>query len=162
MKLHGISEPTGPADPAVLARRKYHEAAARWFDKASTLLISAFAVVGLVLVLLPVLIDGWRAIVERTPIARTVFYEYSTFDSLAMINFFIVMFVFLVNNGLQKNLPGGIKASGLTLRQIADMELYPRTMKEEVAFCLDLVMSALSTTIPLLFFSGFVLIFLNI
>ena len=34
-KIHGVTESTAPADQAVLARRKYHEAAANWLARIS-------------------------------------------------------------------------------------------------------------------------------
>lgn len=54
-RIHGVAEPTRPADETVLARRKCHEAAATWLASRSRFLQAVFAAMGLVLVLLPVI-----------------------------------------------------------------------------------------------------------
>jgi hypothetical protein len=55
-KIHGVTESTAPADQAVLARRKHHEAAAKWCAKWLTFLHFVFAFIGFTVVLLPVLL----------------------------------------------------------------------------------------------------------
>jgi hypothetical protein len=158
MKIHGISEPTGPADPAVLARRKYHEAAVKWLDRISTPLLAIFAFIGVVFVLLPVLVDGWRVTVEKLPLVCWIFEEYSTIGTFAMVNILVVMILLVGRLSMLGNFPGGIKASALPSRHIMDLGLYPRTRKEEIAFWLDFSFELSGTTFPLFLFGGFSLL----
>ena len=90
-KIHGVTESTAPADQAVLARRKYHEAAAKWLAKWLVPLQTFFGLLGFSVVLLPVLSKPWRSIVEGIPLLAEVFHDYSTFSGLALFNLFAGM-----------------------------------------------------------------------
>ncbi|WP_157381306.1 hypothetical protein [Tepidiphilus margaritifer] len=85
-KIYGVAESTVPADEAVLARRKYHEAVALWLAKWLVPLQAFFASIGFFMILLPVLSKTWRNIVESVPILAYVFHAYSTFSGLAIVN----------------------------------------------------------------------------
>lgn len=160
-KIHGIPEPTGSADPSVLARRRFHEAAAKWLARWSYPLQAAFAMIGFVVVLLPVISKSWRAAIESTPIVRSVFLDYSTFSGLAMANLYILMALFLVRNWQRKSLPWGVDAP-LTYRDIVDMELFPRTRKEEFAYWTDMSLAFLGMTLWLFLPFGGLAYFINI
>jgi hypothetical protein len=160
-KIHGVAEPTGPADQAVLARRKYHEAAATWLARRSYILQAIFAAIGFVVVLLPIFSRSWRTVIESTPIARWVFHDYSTFSGLAMVNLYILMALFLIRSWQIKSLPGGA-AFSLTYRNVVDMELYPRTKREELAYWTDISFGFVGTTLWLFLPFGALAYFINI
>lgn len=136
-KLHGIPEPTGPADPAIIERRKLHRTAVKWLAKWLCPLHAIFGFIGFLVVLFPMLSKKWRIVIESTPLVRGVFHDYSTFSGLAILNLFILMALFLARNWLGKSLPGGA-TSILSYKNILDMELYPRVKKEELAYWIDI------------------------
>lgn len=158
-KIHGLTEPTGPADPAVLARREYHEAAAKWLAKWSSPLQATFALIGFVVVLLPMFSKNWRAVIENTPVAERVFRDFSTLSGWAMALFFFLMGLFLVLNWRVNDSPGGwhpTKQWGFpSPKQIVEMELYPRIKREEFIYWIGIVFGATGTTIWMIFFGVF-------
>lgn len=160
-KIHGVSESTAPADQAVLARRKYHEVAANWLARISFFLHAIFAAIGFAVVLLPILSRSWRAIIESTPLVRVVFHDYSTFGGLAMVNLYILMALFLIRNWQIKSLPGGA-AFSLTYRNVVDMELFPRTRREEFAYWADISFGFVGATLWLFLPFGVLAYFINI
>ena len=89
-KMHSIPEYSGPVNPAVIARRRHHERAAKWMAKFNTYLYSLAASIGFFLVLLPVLSRDWRALVVDIPVASTIFRDYSTLTGSAIINLFLI------------------------------------------------------------------------
>ena len=145
-KILGVAEPTGPADQAVLARRKYHEAAATWLARGAGILQAIFAFIGFVVVLLPVFLRSWRTVIEGTPIAGGIFHAYSTLSGLAMVNFYVLIALFLMRSWLIKSLPGG-DAFGLTYKNVVDLELFPRTKREEFAYWTNISFGFLGTTL---------------
>lgn len=145
-KFHGIPEPTRPIDPAVFARRRSHVAAAKWLAKWSWRLQAMFALIGLIVVFLPTISKPWRAAIENTSIVTRIFHDYSTLSDLAMANFFILNALFLVRGALIKYMPGA-GSSGLTYRDVMEMELYPRTIKEELAYWIDIAYGAAGTSL---------------
>jgi len=145
-KIYGISEPTGPADQAVLARRKHHEAAARWIAKWSSPLHVICALTGLIVVLLPMFSKDWHTIIENTPIAARIFHDFSTLSGWTMVLLEIQMALFMYLNWKVDNYPGG-----WNLRKqrylpnpelIIKIELYPRTQVEERIFWVGIVYEA--------------------
>ena len=140
-KIHGVTESTAPADQAVLA--KYHEAAANWLARISFFLHAIFAAIGFAVVLLPILSRSWRAIIESTPLVRVVFHDYSTFGGLAMANLYILMALFLIRN-------------------VVDMELFPRTRREEFAYWADISFGFVGATLWLFLPFGVLAYFINI
>lgn len=160
-KIHGIGEQTGSADQAVLARRKYHEAAARWLAKWLPPLQAFFALLGFFVILLPVLSKPWRSIVEALPIFAKIFHDYSTFSGLAMVHFYISMALFLVRGWQIRSLPGG-NAFPLTYRNVVDMELVPRTRTEECAYWIDISFGFVGATLLLFLPFGVLAYFINI
>ncbi len=133
-KIYGITEPTGPTDPVVLARRKYHEAAAKWLAKWLVPLQVFFAVIGFFVVLLPVLSKSWRSIVEGLPFFSKVFLDYSTFGGLAIIHLYIGLAMAFTKPYLVKYSPSGDVVP--YKNGIAPL-LCPRTRKEEVSFWIE-------------------------
>ncbi len=164
-KIHGLSEPTVPADPEVLARRKYHEAAAKWLAKWSYPLQAVFAMIGFVVVLLPMFSKNWRAVIENTPVAERFFHDFSTLSGWAMVLFLFLMALFLILNWRVNDYPGGwhpTKQWGFpNPRQVLEMELYPRLKKEEFVYWVDVVFGAAGTTIWMIF-SGVFAFFIRI
>lgn len=145
-KIHGIPQPIDLGDPAVLARLKIHESAAKCCEKWLTLFHAFFAIFGFVVVLLPVLSKPWRSVIESVPFLSQVFHYYSTLSGWAMVNLLILVILFFIRNFLVKSIPGG-QASILTYKNIIDMELYPRTKKEEFAYWSEIFFSATATTL---------------
>lgn len=160
-KIHGIPEPTGSADPAVLARRGFHEAVAKWLARWSYPLQAVFALIGFVVVLLPTLSNNWRTVIENTPIAGRIFQDFSSLGGLAMLLFFFLLGLFLIWNGLQSRLPAG-RNSFLTNRDIVEMELYPRNKKEEFIYWVDFVFAVTGTTLWLFLPFGVLAYFIRI
>ena len=158
-KNHGLTEPTEPADPAVLARRRFHKAAATWLAKWSYPLQAAFALVGFVVVLLPMFSKGWRAVIETTPVAERVFHDFSSLSGWAMVLFFVLLALFLVLNWRVNDYPGGwhpTKQWGFpNPKQVVEMELYPRLKREEFVYWIGIFFSAAGTTIWMIFFGVF-------
>jgi hypothetical protein len=158
-KIHGIPEPTGPVDPAVLARLKFHEAAAKWCAKWLTPLQVFFAFTGFFVVLLPVLLQPWRSVVEAAPFLAQVFHDYSTFSGWALLNLFVGMLTALAKTYWPKYSSGG---SMLSYKDIICLEAYPRTKKEEVAFWIDVVGTILVATVWLFLPFGVLAYFIRI
>ena len=136
--IHGITESKVMSDEAVLARRKYHEAAARWLSRRSSYLQTFFAAIGFVVVLLPMFSKTWRTVIESTPVVSAVFHAYITFSGLAIVHLYFLMALFLVRNWQIKSLPGGT-AVPRTYSDVLDMELFPRTRREEFAYWTDIL-----------------------
>jgi len=158
-KIYGIPEPTGPADQAVLARRKYHEAAAKWLAKSSYPLQAVFALTGFVIVLLPMFSKNWRAVIENTPIAERIFHDFSSLSGSAMVLFLFLMGLYVVQNWWVNDFPGGwhpTKQWGFpTPMQIVRMELYPRNKREEFVFWVEIIFGAVGTANWMIFFGVF-------
>ncbi len=76
---------TGQVDPAVLARRKYHESAAKWCAKWLASLHVFFGFIGLVFVLAPSMFKSWRVVVESLPVVLWIFQQCSTFGCLFLL-----------------------------------------------------------------------------
>jgi len=154
-KIHGLTEQKGEADPAVIARRKYHEGAARWLAKWSYPLQAIFAISGFVIVLLPMFSKSWRAAIESIPIAGGLFHDFSTLSGWAMVLFLSLMAMFFMLNWKVKDYPGGwhpTKQWGFpNPGQVVEMELYPQTKREETIFWVSIAFGAAGTTIWMIF-----------
>lgn len=160
-KLHGVIDSTTLIEQAVFARRAYHEAAIKWLARWSTSLQISFALIGLLFVLLPTIINDWRVIVEKIPIAAHIFRDFSSLSGSAMILFFFLMTVFLIWNSLKNSLPAR-RTPFLTYRDIAEMELYPQNRKEELAFWVDFILATSGTTLWLFMPFGVLAYFIKI
>lgn len=164
-KLWGLTLPDVPEDPSVMSRRRYHEAAAKWLAKWSYPLQAFFATAGFVVVLLPMFSKSWRAVVESAPIAGGMFNDFSTLSGWAMLLFLSLMTMFLILNWKVNDYPGGwhpTKQRGFpNPRQVVEMELYPRTHREEFVFWIGIVFGAVGTTIWTIF-CGVFAFFINI
>lgn len=158
-KIHGLTDPTAPSDPAVMARRTYHEAAAKWLAKWSYPLQAFFALIGFVVVLLPMFSNNWRAVIEKTLIAERVFHDFSSLSGWAMVLFLILMGLYVVQNWLVNDYPGGwhpTKQWGFpTPMQIVQMELYPQNKREEFVFWVEIIFGAVGTANWMIFFGVF-------
>lgn len=159
--LHGIADSTALIEQAVLARRAYHQAAIKWLARWSTSLQTSFALIGLFFVLLPTIINDWRTIVEKTPIAAKVFRDFSSLRGSAIVLFFFLMSIFLIWNALKKNLPAR-RIPFLTYRDILEMELYPQNRKEELTFWVDFILATTGTTLWLFMPFGVIAYFIKI
>ncbi len=142
-ELHGIREPKDPADPAVLGRRQWHEAIVRWEVKWLNPLLLISGATAFVVVLLPVLLDPWRAVVMNTPVLAAVYLEFSGLGG--WLYFLLAMMLATAFYSASKwdgkkyseygypiNLQG-IKSP----KNILFAELYPRTRLEERVFGVD-------------------------
>ncbi len=144
-KMHGVPEPTGEADPAVLARLKYHVAAAKWCDKWLSYICSLFALTGFAVVLLPVFLKSWGAFIQHTPIFSKIFHDYTTLSGLALINFYPMIFLLICKISIIKNIPGG-SMPVCTYHEVIEMELYPQTKKEEFAYWICIFFDVVAST----------------
>lgn len=122
-EIQGRPEATGPVDPAALARRKFHEVAARWCAKWLVSLQVFFAFIGLTLVLLPALSKPWRSIIEGNQFSAHVFQDYSTFSGWALVNLFAGMLTALVKTCCARNSYFCFMAS---YKDIIRLDAYPR------------------------------------
>ena len=157
-KIHDVTEPTGQADQAVLARRKYHEAAAIWLAKWLTPLQVLFALLGFFVVLLPMLLKPWRGIVEGTPLLAQVFHDYSTFSGLALLNLFAGMLTAITKPYWSKHSPSGPVPSYKD--RVAPVAC-PMTRKEELFFWIEIIALILVTTVWLFLPFGVIAYFLR-
>jgi hypothetical protein len=145
-KIHKIPEPTEPIDPTVQARRKHHEAAARWLAKWHATLQAISALVGFLVILLPMFSKPWRAVIESLPIVAKGFHDFSTFRGGSLVLLFILIVLFVVRNCQAKNILGWEDPT-LSFRNIVEMELYPRTKKQEFAYWADICFESASATL---------------
>lgn len=159
--LHEMADSTALIEQAVLARRVYHQAAIKWLTRWSASLQTSFALIGLFFVLLPTIINDWRAIVEKTPIAAQVFRDFSSLSGSAITLFFFLTSTFLVCNALKNNLPAR-RIPFLTYRDVLEMELYPQNRKEELAFWIDFILATTGTTLWLFMPFGVIAYFIQI
>jgi hypothetical protein len=143
-KIYGILEPTEPFDPAVHGRLKFHEAAVKWCAKWLTTLHVFFALIGFAVVLLPLLVQVWRAVVESIPFLAIVFHDYSTLSGWSLLNLLAGMLTAFAKTYLNKYSPG---SSLLSCEEIIWLAAYPRTKKEEAAFWIDIAGTILVSTI---------------
>lgn len=143
-KIYGITKSADPADPAVFARTRYHEAAAKWLAEWLAPLQAVFASLGFFIILLPVLSKPWRSIIEGLPILSKIFLDYSTFSGLAIINFYALLFTALTKLWLAKHSPSG---DVIPSRDAIAPLLCPRTRKEEVSFWIESVGMILCTSV---------------
>jgi hypothetical protein len=157
-KIHGVADHTNPTDQSVIARRKFHESAAKWLSKWLVPMQALFGFIGFFVVLLPVLLKPWRALVEDTPLLAQVFHDYSTFSGWALINLYIGMLTAIVKIYWAKHSPGG---SILSYRDVVHLQDYPRTKKEEVFFLADAVGTILVTTVWLFLPFGVIAYFIR-
>jgi len=158
-KIYGVAESTVPADQAVLARRKYHEAVALWLAKWLVPLQAFFASMGFFIILLPVLSEPWRNIVESMPILAYVFHSYSTFSGLAMVNLYVGMLVTVIKLYWEKHSPSGDIVP--CKDDIAPLR-FPKTKKEEISFWIEFVALILVTSVWLFLPFGVLAYFINI
>ena len=78
-----------------------------------------------------------------------------------MVNLYILMALFLVRSWQIKSLPGGA-AITLTYRNVVDMELFPRTRREEFTYWTDISFGFVGTTLWLFVPFGVIAYFINI
>lgn len=105
-KNHSTTEPA-KENQKVLGRRKYHEAAAVWCGRSLVPLQVFFALIGLFVILLPAIIKDYGAFVVEIPWLSRVFYDYSTFSGLALINLFLGMLTAITKPYWSKSRPSG-------------------------------------------------------
>lgn len=117
-----------------------------WLAKWSSRLQLVFAGIGLVVVLLPVLSKPWSAVIDGVPFVSRVFHDFSTLSGWALANFFVLMMLFLARSAVIRNIPGG-HVPIRSWREVVDMELYPRTRKEELAYWSDFAFAVAGTTL---------------
>lgn len=164
-RMWGLTEPDRPADPEVLRRRGHHETAAKWLAKWSYPLQALFAVIGFVVVLLPMLSKKWHAIIESTPVASRIFHDFSTLSGWAMVLFIALMAMLIFLDLRVNDFPGGwhpTKQWGYpSPKQVVEMTLYPRNKREEFVFWVAIVFGTAGTTIWMIF-SGVLAFFIRI
>lgn len=163
LKMRGLTEVPGPADPVVIGRRKYHEAAAKWCAKWFPVLQLGLVLISFFIVFLPVIAKPWRVFIEATPVLSYIFYSYSKFRGLLPINLCIVSIVPLVALFTYKDLPGGSKnAPIIYLKDVFEMELYPQTRKQEIAYWINMSANFLLATGWLIMPFGILAFFINL
>lgn len=140
----GLLEQTEAVEPSVLQRRKLHEAAAKWCAKWLTSLQVVFAFIGFTVVLLPVLSKTWRSIIEHIAPLSTIFHDYSTFSGWSLVHLFVGMSTAIAKTLWMRN---SSKLSMHSYKEIVNREYYPKTIREEVAFWLDVVGTVMVTTV---------------
>lgn len=137
-KMYGVTEPTGPSDPEVLARRGKHEAAAKWCAKWCDELMYASMLAGFLVVLLPSMWSAWGRIIANMPLLSTLSYDYSHFRSISKVQFFVTALLYTIFSFLSSHEPqGNLKISNYSY--IVIMELYPTTVKSEWAFYMGMI-----------------------
>jgi hypothetical protein len=142
-QIYGVEDPTTPPDLSVLARRKYHEAIAKWQVKWLTLAQPIFGLLGLLIVLLPLFLERWRRVIESTPVVAHVFQDFSTFGVWTKALFPVLgPMVLLIGKGYQSGGWDSKKQRRVPfVNQVVNLELYPRTRREEISFYIYMFVS---------------------
>ncbi len=78
-----------------------------------------------------------------------------------MANLSILIVIFLMRSSLTKYIPQGY-SPGLTYRDVADMELYPRTKKEELGYWVEVAFGLTATTLWLFLPFGVIAYFIRL
>ncbi|WP_459724375.1 hypothetical protein [Sideroxyarcus sp. TK5] len=138
-------------DSLIPSRRRARQmAAAQWLAKWTYRLQALFASIGFFLVLLPVLNNQWREVIEAFALTAWIFRVFSTLTGGALILLGILMLLFLILNFMVKDYPGGwnpTKEWGFpSPKQVVERELYPRNRKEEFVFWIDIIFGIVGTT----------------
>ncbi len=153
-KITGVPEPTGPSDPSVLARRKTHIELAKWCIKWRPTVLLLSCIFGVVFIVLPAISASWRSVIEKIPPLAVIFYSYASLKgALFWVHFLLIMGMSTLLNFFDKYKPGGIWVH-ITLSEIVEMELYPRTKKEEFAYWLVFLYGVVGGTLVLMFPCG--------
>lgn len=113
------------------------------------------------MILLPVLVKPWRLIIESTPILSQIFHSYSSLTGLSMTHLWLIIVLYFANGFFRKDLPGG-QLNILTSKQVIDMELYPATRREEVAYWTETIYAFAGSGILLFLPSGVLAYFILI
>lgn len=140
------------ANQRVLARRPLHMRTARWLVRWQFPLQVAFAIAGLFLVLMPVLLDFWHEIIDEHAITAWVYEEFSRMGLVAVgWLVFLVCGPYLALHLMAQHYPGGWNVRQQwgfpSPTQIVERELYPRTLREECVFWVAMVMDVLGTSL---------------
>jgi len=144
-------------DAAVVRRRGWHVAVARWMARWQLSLQVAFASMGLFLVFMPQLLPFWRDAVLRHDMTAWLHTEFASMGPWAMgWLLFLVFGPLLTLHFLAPYYTAGWNAHqqwGFPAPlQIVERQLYPRTPREEGLFwwamCMDLLGTSLWLYLP--------------
>lgn len=156
-KAYGLAPPTGPEDVRVTQRKALHIKAASALAKWSLVMQCFFALVGVFLVLFPTIWPQWRAVVLSWPIIDGVYIACSTLTGWPLWLCGLLVSEVIALNWLVKDFPGGWNSARQhgfpSLKQIVDLDLYPRTKQQERGFFVYLLFVVSATPLYLLAFS---------
>jgi hypothetical protein len=126
-----------------MARRDYQIRGARICAKLDVPLQLFFAFIGFIVILLPVLWPTWRHIIETTPIVATIYHDYSTFSSLALINLAAAAVITLAKTFWAIPEAGAAKPSYKDLLYLED---YPRSKRQEIGYWIEIATFLIAST----------------
>lgn len=138
---------TGQVDPAVLARRKYHESAAKWCAKWLASLHVFFGFIGLVFVLAPSMFKSWRGIVESLPVISLIFQQCSTLGGWFLLYIGLIVAVSQGKYWFSNYKKIRILSAEDRIEQyvsyedIVNNKIYPNTKREECDFLFRVICS---------------------
>lgn len=156
---HDSSEGNMPSGTNVIKRKKYYRAIAKWLEKWLIVLQATFATLGFFVIFLPTISSAWRSVIEKSILFDKMFYDYSTFSGLAMINLYMGMFVALAKPYWSKHTPSG---DLIKTKKGTSSFRYPRTKREEISFLADSIALILVTSVWLFLPFGMVAYFIDI
>lgn len=142
----------GNADAAVLRRRAAHERVAQWMARWQFPLQALFAMLGLFVVLMPLLLAFWRDVVMAHALAAWVHTEFSRMGPWATAwLLFLVAGPLVALHFMAHHYPSSWDVRQQwgfpSPSQIVRRRLYPRTQREEGVFWLAMLMDLLGTTL---------------
>lgn len=132
-KLNGYVEPTTLADTKVLERQSIHKWAMKSLSKYISGLRIFFVFVGFAFVFMPAIVPSWREVIVEYSLLKLVFFDYARFRGLPLYHFYLMIPFYFVGSNIRKHVPGcSIKMK--SYKDLLEMEIYPRNLKEELAF----------------------------
>jgi len=142
-KIHGIREPTDPADPSVMGRRVLHESIVQWEIKWLTRLHLISSALAFVVVLLPMINKSWYGFISAVPVVSWIQKEFSSLGGWAILTlvFGLVCYFYSASKIDGKSYseygyPINLSHIG-SADDIMIGDLFPRTKLEEKVFLVD-------------------------
>lgn len=156
-KINGVTLPEVDIDTRVVERRDLHISGLKLAQKLSSRLRLFSLIVGIVFVLAPGILPGWRHVISTNWLTDTFYSQMTAIGPLARYMIFGLTLLFLLRASVDKYVPCSTSL-GKTHSDILEMELFPRTRKEEFAYWIDLVFNVVASVSFILPFAAFVFI----
>ncbi len=155
-----LREPVLPAEPSVIARRRYHRSAAKFCAKWRAVISLASLLLAALIVVLPVFFLEWRQYILSTPLIETIFIGFSTSKLWGLASILLGtpgLYAHSKIKGISDSDCGyPYDISGVGMDDVFKASLYPRTLIEERLFWVDIYYDLYMATVWwFLIFGGF-------